>query len=85
MSQIAGLILQFDKVMPTQSRFAYASLLLVPGLEQLTFNPLLRQIKRTWNVSQARYSSFYDASSIVQKLASAPLNWTSLEQFRKQL
>ena len=46
LSEIAGMTLEFDRIMPTQSRFAYASLLLIPGLEQLTFNPLLRHNKK---------------------------------------
>ena len=71
--QVAGLIVEFNKVMPHQARHAYAALLFIPGLDQLAFNPLLRQIKKTWHHSQARYATFYDASFPVQKLARKPL------------
>ena len=85
MSEVAGLLLQFDKVMSSHARFAYSSLLLISGLEQLTFNPMLRQIKRKWNDSQARYASFYDASDPIKKLAAGKLNWQSIEQVRLRL
>ena len=46
LSQVAGHLLEFNKLMPSQARHAYSSLLLIPGLEQLTFSPLLRQSRR---------------------------------------
>ena len=46
LTEVASLLLQFDKLMPTHGRHAYAALLLVPGLEQLQFNYLLRQQKK---------------------------------------
>ena len=46
LTQVAGLLVQFNDVMPDQSRNAYASLLLVPVMDQLQFNPLLRQVKK---------------------------------------
>ena len=45
LDQVAGLLLEFDKLMPSQAKHAYASLLLIPGMGQLSFNPLLRQVK----------------------------------------
>ena len=85
LSQVASMILHFDQVLPSQGRHAYASLLLIPGMEQLQFSPLLRQIKRKWNTSQARYFSFYDASDIICRLALQPLNWTSIPDLRARL
>ena len=58
LTAIASMILELDKIMPMHGRHAFAALLLIPGLAQLSFEPLLRQIKRTWNVSQTRYVSF---------------------------
>ena len=43
LTEVASLLLQFEKLMPTHGRHAYAALLLVPGLEQLQFNPLLKK------------------------------------------
>jgi hypothetical protein len=45
LDEVAGLLLDFDKLMPSQARHAYASLLLIPGMEQLSFNPFLRKAK----------------------------------------
>ena len=85
LSEVAGLVLQFDKIMPSHGRFAYSSLLWIPGLEQLAFNPLLRQIKRQWNTCQARFASLYDVSAPVRKLAAQGLNWASVEHVRLRL
>ncbi len=85
LTEVAAKLLQFDQIFPTQSRHAYASLLLIPGLEQLAFQPILRQLKRKWNSSEARYVSFYDASGPVATLAAKGLNWTSMEDLRTQL
>ena len=85
LSQVASLLWSFDKIFPNQSRFAFSSLLLIPGLEQLTFNPLLRQLKRKWNISQVRYGTFYDASDPLQHLMSLPLKWDSVEDVRLRL
>ena len=85
LTEVASLLLQFEKVMPTQGRCAYAALLLVPGLEQLQFNPLLRQQKRKWNSSQTRYVSFYNAKDPIARLAVLAFNWRSIEQVRLRL
>ena len=85
MTEIASMVLHFDQVMPTQGRYAYAALLLVPGMEQLQFNPLLRQQKRKWNSSQTRYVSFFNARDPVEKLAVMPLQWNNIEQLRLRL
>ena len=69
LAQVAGLLLHFDRLVPTQGRHAYSAVLLIPGLEQLQFNPLLRQVKRVWNTSSERYCSFYDPGAIISKLA----------------
>ena len=66
---VAGMLLEFNKVMPTQARFAYSSLLLIPGMDQLTFTPMLRQMKRQWNFSTLRYATFYDASEPMKKIS----------------
>ena len=85
LDQVAGLLLDFDKLMPSQARHAYASLILIPGLGQLAFNPLLRQVKKQWNTSSPRYASFYNAQNPVQSLARQPLNWNDISQVREIL
>ena len=44
MAVVAGLILEFEKVMPDHANFAYSNLLLIPGWEQLTFNPIFKGV-----------------------------------------
>ena len=85
LSEVAGCLLEFEKLMPNHARFAYSSLLLIPGLEQLTFNPLLRALKRKCNSSQPRYFSFYDATDPLRQLAETNLNWSSVPIVRLQL
>jgi hypothetical protein len=85
LTQVAGLLVQFNQLMPAQARHAYASLLFIPSMDQLRFNPLLRQIKKTWNHSQTRYATFYDASNPIAKLAAQPLNWSDVAEIRTRL
>ena len=85
LTEVASLLLQFEKLVPTHGRHAYAALLLVPSLEQLQFNPLLRQQKRKWNSSQTRYVSFYNAKEPVERLAAADFNWRSVDHVRLRL
>ena len=83
--QVAALLIEFNKLMPSQARHAYASLILLPGLEQLGWNPLLRQVKKQWNVSESRYAAFYNASDPVEKLVLQPLSWNDIQAVRLRL
>jgi hypothetical protein len=42
-------------------------------------------LKRTWNYSQAKYSTFWDAEMVLKKLSAEPLKWTSIEEVRNRL
>ena len=44
LTEVASLLLQFENVLPTQGRCAYAALLLVPGLEQIRIDEKRNQI-----------------------------------------
>ena len=85
LATIAGLLLEFDKLLPQHSKQAYAALLLIPDLEQLTFQPLLKAIKRNWNTAQVRYAAFYDAALPLERLGCQKLNWSSPEDLRTRL
>ena len=85
LTQVAAMLLNFEKLFSNQARFAYSALLLIPGMDQLAFSPLLKNIKKKWNTSQARYVSFYDAQDPVRKMAKETLNWDSAEQLRTRL
>ena len=69
----AALIKAFA-VQPTNrrsyARQAYSALLLFPSLHLLRFEQSLRQLKRFWNVSTPRYSSFYDCRVLIKTLMS---------------
>ena len=79
---VAGMLLEFNKVLPTHTRFVYSGLLLIPGMDQLQFNPMLRQLKRQWNISNVRYASFYDASDPLQRLVEHDLKSDSIAEVR---
>ena len=69
----AALIKAFAVLAPNRrsyARQAYAALLLFPTLHHLRFEQSLRQLKRFWNVSTPRYSSFYDCRVLIKTLMS---------------
>jgi hypothetical protein len=85
LQQMAGNILFLNKYSPAQARNAYSALLLLPGWEQLRFCNLLGACKRTWNSSQSKYTTFWDAEQLLQKLVQEPLDWNSIPQVRDRL
>ena len=56
--QLAALILNLHQVSPSQARNAYSELILIPGLDQLRFSPLLTKCKKLWSDSSAKYGIF---------------------------
>jgi hypothetical protein len=83
--QLASQILYLNQFSPSQARNAYSAMLLIPGWDQLRFCPLLHTCKRTWNTSQAKYSTFWDAENVLKKLCLQPLNWQSIQAVRDRL
>ena len=65
-----------------QARHAYSALLLLPGFDQLRFSPLLKIVRREWNQSDTKYSSFWDAATFLQTIAQQPLDWVSIKEVR---
>ena len=57
-------------------------MLLIPGWEFLKFTRSVKLAKRLWNVSEAKYSDFWDAKSVVQQLKKFPVNWDSVQSVR---
>ena len=53
-------------------------------MDQLQFNPMLRQLKRQWNISYVRYATFYDASDPLQKHVERDVKWDSISEVRMQ-
>ena len=66
----AALIKAFAADNRSHARHAYAALLLFPTLHQLRFEPSLKSIKKLWNVSVPKYSSFYDCRLLLATLMS---------------
>ena len=83
--EIASQLLKLNVFQAHQGRNAYGALLLIPGLDQLRFSPLLKQIKRGWNQSVPKYATFWSGSNLLKKLATQALDWTSPSQIRDRL
>jgi len=85
LDEIAGQLCLLAATSLSQARSAYSALLLLPGFEGLKFNILLRKVKQQWSVSQPAYPAFWDSSPVIKQLASAPLDWNSVEHIRTRL
>ena len=85
LSQISSLLLQFDKLAPSQARHAYAALLHIPGYDHLRFSSILKPCKRKWNTSEARYTTFWDGTQILRRLATQPLDIKNVTKVRARL
>ena len=74
-----------NKYSPAQARNAHRAMPLLPGWEQLPFCNLLGSCKKAWNSSQSKYATFWDAQSVLKKLAQEPLDWSSISAVRDRL
>ena len=84
-AEMATAILMLDSLSSTEARMAYSACLKVPGFESLRFSPLLAQKKRLWNKSQPKYSTFWEAEKVLDKLKKSPLDWKSVKKVRNRL
>ena len=69
----------------SQARCAYSALLLIPGLEHLRFQVLLRPYKRIWNSSTPKYPVFWDLAPILHKFEHQTFDWKSPSQLRERV
>ena len=53
-----------------QARNAYSACLLFPQLQAMAHHPIVRKLKRQWNVSVPRYAAFSDAFDVFCRLMS---------------
>ena len=51
----------------------------------MRFCSLLQACKRTWNNSQPKYSTFWDAEAPLKQLKQTPLDWNSIVDVRNRL
>ena len=68
MQIVAGLF-ELNGMSRSQAKNAYSAVLLIPGLDQIRFHPLLARYKREWNCSVERYGAFWDAQPMLFRLA----------------
>ena len=85
LDKVAEQILLLNSVSVSQARNAYAAVLLIPGMECLSFSLLLKQCRRQWNSSTPKYSVFWSMEEVVAKLAQQPFNWNSVLEVRDRL
>ena len=80
LTQLAGFILDLHDKSPVLAAKAYAGCLLIPGVEQLRFETLLKEVKRDWNSSLPKYTAFFDAKEVVQKMVrqKSPRTWVEV-------
>ena len=65
--EIATQINRLNMVSSNQARHAYSALLLIPGMDQLRFYPLLKTCKNLWNQHSLKYPVFWSRTEILQK------------------
>jgi hypothetical protein len=83
--QVAQMLLVLNNKSEAQARHAYSACLLIPGLEQLRFSPLLKKCKQSWNSSTEKYATFWDAKLVLEKLVDEHLDWSSIKEVRNRL
>jgi len=83
--EISHYILILNKEAPAQARHAYSACLLIPGLENLRFSPMLKKLKQSWNISNEKYACFWDVSSLIKRLLDENLNWNNIAKVRERL
>ena len=82
---LAGCLVEFHQYWPNESKMAYASVILLPGFDQIRFHPMLKPLKREWNKSEAKYATFWDAQKKLRLLQKQNLDWSSIAQLRLRL
>ena len=83
--EIAAEIVKLNVVNKNEARNAYSALLCIPGMDQLRFSPLLRQVKKMWNQNVPKYPTFWSAADLLPQIARQPLNLSDVGQVRSRL
>jgi len=53
-----------------------------PGWEYWKFCSSVKQAKRIWCTSSAKYADFWDAKEVVKKLRGNPINLSNVQEVR---
>ena len=83
--RVASVLIKLHNVSPSQARQAYSALLMVPGLDQLRFCPLLQPFRKLWFTSNVRYGGFWNPLPLFKKLAMSHVKWDDIQQVRDRL
>jgi hypothetical protein len=65
---IVSSLMHLNKLSPSEARNAFAAMSLLPGFHHLSFHPLLKHVKRSWNNTVQKYSTFWDPLPILKTL-----------------
>jgi hypothetical protein len=71
--QAASTVLALHSFAPYRASAAYNTFLLFARFNQLRFEPSLRNVKKLWNTSSAKYVTSYNFKHILQKWAATPV------------
>ena len=85
LDQLAAILLRMEAIESNLTKMAYSAILLLPGYDQLRFHSLLKQCKAKWNKSAIKYTSFWRAEDILEKLRLEPLGWNNVLEVRTRL
>ena len=85
MEEVAIFITRMASLSLHEARNAYSACIFIPELDSLRFSKTLQPIKRLWNFSPPKYQDFWDGKDVLQKLATTPINWSSIVQVRDRL
>ena len=80
--EVSSWILRLAQVEPHQARNAYSAFLMIPGWESIRFTQAIKRAKILWARAGAKCADFWDAESVLRKLALQPLDWFSVQQVR---
>ena len=78
-------LVQFAEHGIHQARNAYSAMVMMPFLANISFHPLIKSLKKDWNVSTPKYAAFYDPLPVLLKLIEEPLNRSDIKQVRERL
>ena len=81
---VAATLLEMHQMFPTESRYVYAALLKLPGMQHLKFETLLQPLRKIWQ-STPKYSTFWDPEPVLQKVAVKFASENSVRTLRDKL
>jgi hypothetical protein len=78
-------LLRAHKKSVSQARNAYSAFLLIPGFDNVRFNPMLKPLKDAWRSTAPKYATFWDVEPCLDLLKSQALSDNDLPSLRIRL